>query len=390
VTRVVPGLPNPLWSMKWTLLGTFKGINGDEEGPRWAPGKAAVDKTALLYAMPQGAGEHTLVRSHGEGSHTDNDYQFSPIAIPNVTYYLPIRRSLSHTESYVGFEGSYIHSEEPDGALGSMAAPALQALTAYMSTLDQHDDDLRRVGLYRQLAWNGQLGEVDGVGEGAFVQAGPDAFPRLRQRLDRGRAAFEQRCASCHGDQVGAFSNERMIRLDQVGRFFAPTVYQKEMQAIRATFLRNLYWVQHRGLLTDGHVRSLRDLVDPARCTTGTPLYSAYYTLHAPQDPGPAGPDFPSPYPASYRRGDVFRVARAPSSAGDAGVRRNRFIERHRYFVRVPWDPDHYYWDYQKLRAEYGPAELGTAAPIGMPAAPHPWCAEGGEVEDLVLYLTSL
>lgn len=38
---------------------------------------------------------------------------------PNATNHMPIRRSLSHTESYVGFEGSYIHSEEPDGAMGS-------------------------------------------------------------------------------------------------------------------------------------------------------------------------------------------------------------------------------------------------------------------------------
>ena len=80
------------------------------------------------------------MRLRGEGSHTDNDYQFSPIAIPNVTSYMPIRRSLSHTESYVGFEGSYIHSEEPDGALGSMRAEDLQALTAYMTVLDENDD----------------------------------------------------------------------------------------------------------------------------------------------------------------------------------------------------------------------------------------------------------
>jgi hypothetical protein len=392
VTRVVPGLPNPRWSMKWALLGTFEGIEADEEGPRWAPGKAAIDKTALLYSMPQGAGEHNAVRLNGEGSHTDNDYQFSPIVIPSVTYYLPIRRSLSHTESYVGFEGSYIHSEEPDGAMGSMSAPALQALTAYMATLDQGDDDLRRVGLYRQLAWTGQLADVDSVGEGAFVQAGPTAFPRLTARLDRGRAAFTSACASCHSDRVGAHSNERMIRLDQVGRFFAPTIYQKEVQSIRVTFLRDLYWVQHRGLLSDGHVRNLRDLVDPDRCRAGTPLHDAYYTLHAPRDPGAAGPDFPAAYPATYRRGDVFRVPRSPStSANDTGAKRNRFIERHRYFVTVPWDPEHYYWDYQKLRRDYGPAEMGTAAPIGMPAAPHPWCASStAEIDDLVLYLMTL
>jgi len=393
VTRVVPGLPNPRWSMKWSLLGTFKGITGDEPGPRWSPGKAAIDKTALIYAMPQGAGEHNIVRLSDEGSHTDNDYQFSPIAIPNVTNYMPIRRSLSHTESYVGFEGSYIHSQEPDGALGSMRAEDLQALTAYMTTLDQYDVELRRVGLYRWLAWQGYLaGEVGAVGEGAFVQAGWDAYPVLAARIARGRTAFDARCASCHRDGLGANTTEQMVRLDQVGRFFAPTIYQKQTQSIRATFLRDLYWVQHRGLLSDGHVRSLRDLVDPARCTPGTALYDAYYTLHPPHDPGAAGPDFPPAYPTTYRRGDVFRVTRSPSSASnDTGAKRNRFIERHRYFVSVPWDPDHYYWDYQKMRREYGPAEMGTAGPIGMPAAPHPWCAgSADEVDDLVAYLLTL
>ncbi len=393
VTRVFPGLPNPRWSMKWALLGDFKGITGDEPGPRWSPGTAAVDKTALIYAMPPGAGEHNIVRLSGEGSHTDNDYQFSPIAIPSVTNYMPIRRSLSHTESYVGFEGSYIHSEEPDGALGSMTAEALRALTAYMTTLDKYDDDLRRVGMYRWLDAEGLLaGDAGAVSEGQFVQAGFDAYPALAARIDRGAAVFADRCGSCHDDGLGANTSEEMVRLDEVGRFFAPTIYQKEMQSIRATFLRDLYWVQHRGLLSDGHVRNLRDLVHPDRCAPGTPLYDAYYTLHPPADPGDPGPDFPAVAAGANRRGDVFRVPRAPStSADDEGARRNRFIERHRYFVTVPWDPDHYYWDFQKLRATYGPAELGTAAPIGMPAAPHPWCASSpDEVTDLVAYLLTL
>ena len=69
-----------------------------------------------------------MVRMVGEGSHTDNDYQFSPIAIPNVTNYMAIRRSLSHTESYVGFEGSYIHSEEPDGAGNMRVAGSADSL----------------------------------------------------------------------------------------------------------------------------------------------------------------------------------------------------------------------------------------------------------------------
>lgn len=393
VTRVFPGLPNPRWSMKWTVLGDFQGVVDDEPGPAWDPETKAIDKRTLLYAMPAGAGEHNVVRLRGEGSHTDNDYQFSPIAIPSVTHYMPIRRSLSHTESYVGFEGSYIHSEEPDGALGSMRAADLKALTAYMTTLDAYDDELRDVGLFRTLEQRGLRSELVGdVSEGEFVEAGHRAFAALEERIANGKVSFEAACASCHQDGFAAHSNERMIRLDQVGRFFAPTIYQKHVQSVRVTFLRDLYWVQHRGLLSDGHVRNLEDLVDPARCDATSALYASYYTLHPPQDPGATVPDEPQPSPLASRRGDVFRVIKAKSeSADDAGAAQNRFVLRHRYFVEVPWDPDHYYWDYQKMRAEYGPWEMGTAKPIGMPAAPHPWCAKSpAEVNDLLLYLLTL
>jgi hypothetical protein len=274
--------------------------------------------------------------------------------------------------------------------MGSMISPALQAFTAYMSTLNQHDDDLRRVGLYRWLDYEGRLEcEVgDGISEGAFTQSGWEGYPELMEHIESGRAIFEARCASCHEDQLGAFSNERMIRLDQVGRFFTPTIFQKMVQSTRATYLRDLYWVQHRGLLTDGHVRNLRDLVHPDRCTTGTDLYNAYYTLHEPQDPGPAGPDFPTMYPATYRRGDVFRV---PRDSDNPDSPSNLFIERHKYFVTVPWDDDHYYWDYQKMRAEYGPHVMGTPEPITMPAAPHPWCGcSVQEVGDLIVDVVRL
>ncbi|MCA9574678.1 MAG: hypothetical protein KC668_04550 [Myxococcales bacterium] len=394
ITRVIPGLPNPNWSMKWTVLGEFEGVVGNEPGPHWAPGDGDIDKTSIAYHMPYGAGEHDMVRGSDEGSSTDNDYMFSPIAIPNVTNYMPIRRSLSHTESYVGFEGSYIHSEEPDGAMGSMDAVSLQALTAYMTTLREHDDDLRNVGLSRWLAHEGERDALVGAGvsEGQFVQRGWQDFPALSNRVAAGRATFETRCASCHSDGMGVNSNERMIRLDEVGRFFTPTIYQRHTQSIRATFLRDLYWVQHRGLLTDGHVRNLPELVHPDRCTSGTPLYDRYYTLHAPTPNMPnAGPDFPpDDRPGANPRGDVFRIPRYDGTTAE-GRARNLFVERHRYFTTVPWDPAHYYWDYQAMRRDYGPNELGTNQPIGMPDAPHPWCAgSGAEVDDLVLYLLTL
>ncbi|WP_269752219.1 hypothetical protein [Leptospira ainazelensis] len=37
------------------------------------------------------------------------------------------------------------------------------------------------------------------------------------------------------------------------------------------------------------------------------------------------------------------------------------------------------------------PEEIGTKQPIGMPVAPHPWCAKNAsEVDDLVEYILTL
>ena len=56
--------------------------------------------------------------------------------------------------------------------------------------------------------------------------------------------------------------------------------------------------------------------------------------------------------------------------------------------MKVDWDPDNYYWDYQKMRREYGPDELGTPGPIGMPAAPHPWCSQtASDIDPTVEYV---
>ncbi len=390
ITRVYPGLPNPRWTMRWSIFGEFEGVVDEEIGPSWAPGGAAIDKTTIVYAMPAGTGEHNVIRGSTEGSHTDNDYQFSPITIPNVTNHMPVRRSLAHTESYVGFEGSYVHSEEPDGAMGSMDAASLQAFTAYMTTLDENDPTLINVGVYRWLKSRGELTAAAGnITEGQMVANGWQSYPGIVSRVNAGKAIFEQRCGSCHTDGVTLNSNERMIRLDQVGHFFAPTIYQRHVQSVRVTYLRNMYWTQHRGLLTDGHVRNMEDLVNPDRCTEGTALYNRYYTLHAPQALPPM-PDEPPMPPGMMQRGNGWRAIRSQGTSATAQAR-NRFVERHRYFVPVPWDPNFYYWDYQKFRREYGPHELGTAAPIGMPAAPHPWCAGSqAEVANLVLYTMTL
>lgn len=395
-TKIFPGLPNPYWSMKWSVLQhnneAFVGIYGNEPAPEWAPMPGRIAKDMLIYHIPNGVGEHNIVRNNGEGSLTDNDYQFSPIAIPNVTYHLPIRRSLSHTESYVGFEGSYIHSEEPDGAMGSMKADWLKALTAYMSVLDQDDGLLQSIGMYRDLHARQRFstyGIPNNIQEGHFVQFGWQQFPKLVAQVKTGKAIFKRDCASCHNDGFNAYTNEQMYPLSEVGRFFSPTIYQRETQSIRVAYLRNLYWLQHRGLLSDGHVATLGDLVNPERCSPGSDLYKAYYELH-PSNPPAWRPDFPPPYPSTNTRGDVFRVPKSPITTA-LGRERNRFIERHPYFTEVSWDKEHYYWDYQKMREALGPKELKTDNPIGLPATPHPWCAKKSEdVEALVAYLLTL
>ncbi len=402
VTKVFPGLPNPGWSMKWAVLGdkagpstaNFTYIVHKEPGPPWAPGKAAVDKTALIYHLPAGTAEATVIRTAGEGSLYDNDHTFQPTAIPNVTFHLPIRRALSHTESYAGFEGSYIHSQEPDGAMGAMDARSIQALTAYMTTLDADDAELVSVGLHRWLRARGRLAQtgVQPASEGEFVQKGWRAYPGVVSAVSAGQRSFDAQCARCHADTLGAHTTEVMVPLTEVGRFFAPTAFQMQRQSIRASFLRNLYWVSSRGLLSDGHVRNLEDLVHPDRCAQDSPLYRQYYTVHAPVRPAPGTPDQPLTAPDLNRRGDVFRVpvSQAASLGAAVAAARNRFVERHRYFVRSPDNPDHYVWDFQALRRGFG-SEMGASAPLGLPATPHPWCARtAAEVDDLVQYLLSL
>ena len=224
------------------------------------------------------------------------------------------------------------------------------------------------------------------------MQKGWKAYPGVALAATLGKVTFDQNCASCHSDKLGANTSENMVRLDQVGRFFAPTDFQYKQQAIRATYLRNMYWVSSRGLLSDGHVRNMEDLVNPDRCNENSALYKQYYTLHAPVRPAPGTADQPTPAPDLNRKGDVFRVYKAKKknifdTTSDA---RNLFIERHKYFVPVAWDANHYYWDYQKMRREFGP-EIGAPGPIGMPAAPHPWCAKSAsEVSNLVQYLLTL
>ncbi|MEE4250965.1 MAG: hypothetical protein V2I38_10275, partial [Alcanivoracaceae bacterium] len=133
--------------------------------------------------------------------------------------------------------------------------------------------------------------QVPALEEGQFLAQGWQSYPPLVAAVNRGKQTFDRDCSSCHSDGLGANTNEKMIRLDEVGRFFEPTIYHQETQSIRATFLRDMYWVQSRGLLSDGHVRNMEDLVSPARCDTNSDLYKQYYALHPPVRPQPGTTD---------------------------------------------------------------------------------------------------
>lgn len=352
VTEVFPGIPNPKWTMKWAVIGKMKGIATDEEG----------DKSQLIYHMPAAGTENAIIREAGDGSRYANDYLFAPVTIPIITRHTPIRRALARTELVAGFEGSYIHAEEPDGAIGAMNADALRALTVYMASLDKNDEKLERIGLYRWLKTNGLLNEIGNIGEGVFLQNGKQNFPILMERVQRGTQIFNRDCASCHASNLGVYTDESMHRLSEVGTYFSPSIFHREYQSIRTAILRNLYWVEQRGLLHDGHVKTLEHLVDPARCQEGSALYNSYYTLN------------PS----------TFKVPKGTRE-------QERATRKHAYFVDVAWDREHLYWDYQLMRKEFGPKELGTKHTVTLPAAPHPWCARDySEIQDLVAYLLTL
>src|SRR5262249_34409963 len=123
-----------------------------------------------------------------------NDYFFSPQVMPIISNHTPVRRALSRSELIDGFEGAYLHGEEPEGARGPMSSRSLQDLTLYTSTLRQEDELLRRIGMYRWLAYKGLVGLLADAGgrpanEGAFVSLGyppesltqPTSFPPLPQ-----------------------------------------------------------------------------------------------------------------------------------------------------------------------------------------------------------------
>jgi hypothetical protein len=521
VSRIFPGIPNPDWKATFlTLSGRTYGISLNEELPanfirydypagtqeriasNWRArglrfldalglidkgripedlrraSREPVDKTLLIYNMPPGATEAKLFVPSSDPGDYANDYLFSPQVMPIITNHTPVRRALSRSELIDGFEGAYLHGEEPEGARGPMSSRSLQDLTLYASTLHQDDELLRRIGMYRWLTYKGLLNlltAVDGraVNEGTFVALGyppenltrPPSFPPIPQlssglgtirdaaisenatdraladsfgkefpnltgRLVHGAQLFKGSCAGCHTPgNAGMWTNEDMHPIsaaggnEPTGRFFSPTVWQRSTQSIRTAILENLYWVQRRGLLSDGHIvgsapdnmDGLELLVHPDRCQAPlkadgsvdlsrvSDLYKRLYTIRQSTDHSFRVPGAGMRFELYTRFGEKPGVAEqtaAPKLDRTVTEPEARFVGRHAYFTKL--DDGYYYWDYQKMRREYGILEFGldpkdprNASRIGgLPAAPHPWCLPSGssqtDIDDLVIFLLTL
>jgi hypothetical protein len=517
VTRIFPGIPNPDWKSTFLALsGRTFGLTGDETlpanfiafdhpagtqrrlGELWSArsarflasigalgrqavddellehSKQPIDKTLLIYNLPPGATESTLFVPAGDPGDYANDYFFSPQAIPIITNHTPVRRALSRSELIDGFEGAYLHGEEPEGARGPMSSRSLQDLTLYVSTLKQDDELLRRIGMYRWLKYKRQtallgaepvsegalvsylypqeqllrpeqfppargpasgLGTIrdaavaDPIGASAMAEPFAQRFPDLARHIVAGAQAFAGNCQRCHAaGNAGTWTNEDMMPIsaaggaEPVGRFFSPTGWQRSVQSIRTAILQNLFWVQRRGLLSDGHVvgnapdnmDGLEILIDPARCQAplnpdgsvdldhASPLYRRLYTIRQGDDHSFRIPGAGMRFEYTTRFADPNGVLRQVAAKPDRLVTETeaRFVERHAYFTKR--DDGYYYWDYQKMRRAYGELEFGLnpndsgqrSRIAGLPAAPHPWCLPAGSsrqtIDDLVAFLLTL
>jgi hypothetical protein len=159
----------------------------------------------------------------------------------------------------------------------------------------------------------------------------------------------------------------------------------------------------------------LEILVDPARCQAplnsdgsvdlahSSALYRRLYTIRQGSNHSFRIPGAGMPFEFMTRFGDPptrLRQVVAPRPDRLVTEAEGRFVERHAYFTKL--DDGYYYWDYQKMRREYGMLEFGLdpADPTqrgrigGLPAAPHPWCLPAGAsqqmIDDLVTFLLTL
>ncbi len=83
---------------------------------------------------------------------------------------------------------------------------------------------MRNIGMVRWLSENdllvSQTGEA--TSESQFIANGWQSYPGVVTAVNAGKQTFERDCGSCHTDGLGAHTNQKMVRLDEVGRFFAP------------------------------------------------------------------------------------------------------------------------------------------------------------------------
>src|SRR5262249_44992147 len=132
-------------------------------------------------------------------------------------------------------------------------------------------------------------------------------------------------------------------------------------------------------------------------------LYKRFYTIRQGTDHTFRIPSTGMQFELYSRFGEESGVARqgpAPKQGLPVTEQEARFLERHAYFTQL--DDGYYYWDYQKMRRQYGilefrldPNNPQDAARIGgLPAAPHPWCLPAGssqtDIDDLVIFLLTL
>src|SRR5262249_39369790 len=144
--------------------------------------------------------------------------------------------------------------------------------------------------------------------------------------------------------------------------------------------LENLFWVQQRGLLSDGHIvgkapnnlDGLEILVTPDRCRApvnadgsvdlaqASTLYKRLYTIRQGTDHSYRIPSAGMRFEFYTRFGQPRGVAQqipAPKPDRMVTAPEARFVERHAYFTKL--SDGYYYWDYQKMRREYGILEFG-------------------------------
>jgi len=394
VKQIFPGIPNQKWSMKFLAIGDVTAVHGSEANPDSVKPKGSfgyfdlvkdfnrtekVDKRPLLYYLYPGTADMTLTRTSLEDfTFYKNDFFFSPTAISIITRHTPLRRALSRTEAIAGFEGSYIHAQEPDGALGAISKKSMVDFTSFMSTLDQNDPLLAKIGMYEWLKKKNKLGDINNVSQGEFIRNGPNAYPVLSKHMQQGKQVFNQSCVRCHQNNFGTYTDENMMALKDIGSYFSPTAWIRQMNAIRTAPIRDVYWTQARGLLHDGHLRvpvnsedkdfsdSMQALVQRERCDQSSELYKKLYTLNE----------------------TTFRIPKGTPE-------QERAIRQQHYFVDLPnatpEQAKYLYWDYQSMRKNFGKIEYGAAQATPLPATPHPYCVEkASDTEDLVYYLMTL